>query len=38
MSHFPLVCPSIKKLKEKKKKRNINIDLAIIDLAIFAKP
>jgi len=28
MSHFYLACPSIRKIKEKKKKRNINNDLA----------
>ena len=27
MSHFYLVCPSIRKIKENKKKRNINNDL-----------
>jgi len=30
MSHFPLIHPSIKKIKEKKKKRNINNDLAVL--------
>jgi len=30
MSHFALARPSVKKLKEKKKKRNINTDLAIL--------
>jgi len=30
MSHFSLTCPSIRKIKEKKKKRNINNDLAVL--------
>ena len=30
MSHFYLACPSIRKIKEKKKKRILNIDLAIL--------
>jgi len=30
MSHFLLTHSSIKKLKEKEKKRNINIDLAVL--------
>jgi len=30
MSHFPLAHPSMRKRKEKKKKRNINNDLAVL--------
>jgi len=30
MSHFYLACPSIRKIKEKKKKRILNIDLAVL--------
>jgi len=30
MSHFTLVHPSIRKIKEKKKKKNINNDLAVL--------
>jgi len=30
MGHFPLVHPSIRKRKEKKKKRNINNDLVVL--------